>query len=63
MKFEIKKLPRLPFVTCPGCGRRLPVRCDPHDFFKRCPVCGRYVEEDAFEVHCLGCTGKHIKYM
>ena len=47
----LKKMPRRPFITCPACGLRVPVHCDPSDFMKKCPKCGRYVEPEAFSIH------------
>lgn len=61
-QFDIKKLPKLPFVQCPNCNRRLPVQCEPSEFMKRCPACHRFIEQDIFDVHCLACSGRrHVR--
>ena len=62
-RFKLGALPRRPFVACPNCGRRLPVRCEPMEFLARCEKCGRFIEKDALDVHCMVCSGKHIAHL
>lgn len=59
-EFELTTLPYRPFVECPNCGRRLPVRCDPAEFMNRCAKCGRFLEKDAIDIHCMVCSGKYV---
>ena len=62
-EFELETLPYRPFVECPNCGRRLPVHCDPAEFMNRCRKCGRFLEKDALDIHCLACSGKHVVHL
>lgn len=62
-EFEIEALPYRPFVECPNCKRRLPVHCDPAEFMNRCRRCGRFLDKDVIEIHCLACSGKHTVHI
>ena len=62
-EFALEALPYRPFVSCPNCGRRLPVHCDPAEFMGRCRKCGRFLEEKDLDIHCLVCSGKNIVHI
>lgn len=55
--FQLRYMPKRPFVSCPNCGRRLPVHCDIGEFKARCPKCGRFLDKEDLPLHELACTG------
>ena len=56
--FTLAAMPQRPFVSCPRCGRRLPVHCEPNEFMDKCARCGHFIDRSVVAIHSACCMGE-----